>query len=109
MTKAQAFLRLMDLDYSMQESSKRLEQKLAKLEEHYQLRKQEIIQEYTRKMEEETAEAFQQIIKQGEEEVEIIKNRTKRQLGEMEKNFTRYRDQIADEILARIFDIKREK
>ena len=85
MTKGPSLFGLMDLDYSMQESSKRLEQKLAKLEEHYQLRKQEIIQEYTRKMEEETAEAFQQIIKQGEEEVEIIKNRTKRQLGEMEK------------------------
>lgn len=108
MIKAEAFSRLIDLDFKVQESSKRREEELTKIEKHYQLKKQEIIQEYSRKMQEESEQAARQIINQGEEETEAIKNRTKRQLEQMEINFMKYKDQIANELLERIFDIKRE-
>jgi len=108
MIKSEAISRLMDLDMKVQESSQRREEELARLEKDYQLRRQELMQEYNRRIKEEAEQAAQQIIREGDKEVETIKNKTKRQLELMEINFMRYKDRIINELLERILDVKRE-
>ncbi|AYO31689.1 hypothetical protein D2962_14755 [Biomaibacter acetigenes] len=104
----QAIARLMELDARAAEISTGREKQLADIERRYKEEEQKMIRDFTRRIEDETREIAQKILQEGQQEVEKLNLKTGEILENMEREFEKSRKDMTDEILKRIFDVKRE-
>lgn len=104
----QAIVRLMELDARAFEISAGREKQLADIERRYKEEEQKMIKDFTRRIEDETREIAQKILQEGQQEVEKLNLKTGEILENMEREFEKSRKDMTDEILKRIFDVKRE-
>lgn len=104
----QAIARLMELDARAAEISIGREKQLADIERRYKEEEQKMIKDFTRRIEDETREIAQKILQEGQQEVEKLNLKTGEILENMEREFEKSRKDMTDEILKRIFDVKRE-
>ncbi|HHW03637.1 MAG TPA: hypothetical protein GXX35_12675 [Thermoanaerobacterales bacterium] len=104
----QVIARLMELDARAFEISAGREKQLADIERRYKEEEQKMIKDFTRRIEDETREIAQKILQEGQQEVEKLNLKTGEILENMEREFEKSRKDMTDEILKRIFDVKRE-
>jgi uncharacterized membrane-anchored protein YhcB (DUF1043 family) len=104
----QAIERLIQIDARAVEISASREKQLEDLERRYKEEEQKMIRDFARRIEDETGEAARKILQEGKEEVEKLNLKIAQILENMERDFEKICKDMADEILGRIFDIKRE-
>jgi len=104
----QAIARLLELDGKAAEISMERERELVELEKSYKEKNQQLIKDYINKAENDSKQAAEKILQEGLKEIDAINLKTRAILEEMERKFESCQNEIADEVLKRIFDIKRE-
>ena len=108
MEKQPIIERLIELDTKAVEINARRKKQLADLECQYKEEEQKMIRDYASQIRDETREITQKILQEGQQEVSKLKMDTKEVLEDMEQKFEKSQKNITDEILKRIFNIKKE-
>jgi len=100
--------RLIELDAKAAEMTERRKKQLADLESQYKEEEQKMLKDYMYQTEDETKKITQKMLQEGQQEVSKLKMDTKVILENMEQKFEKSQKNITDEILKRIFNIKKE-
>jgi len=100
--------RLIELDTKAAEMTERRKKQLADLENQYKEEEQKMLRDYTSQIRGETRKITQKILQERQQEVSKLKMDTKVILEDMEQKFEKSQKNITDEILKKIFNIKKE-
>ncbi len=108
MEKQSIIERLIGLDTKAAEIDARRKKQLEDLENQYKEEEQKMLKDYAYQTEDKTKKITQNIIQEAQQEFEKLKLNTKKVLEDMEQKFEKSQKNITDEILKRIFNIKKE-
>ena len=100
--------RLIELDTKAAEMTERRKKQLVDLENQYKEEEQKMLKDYASQVRDETRKITQKILQEGQQEASKLKMDTKVILEDMEQKFEKSQKNITDEILKKIFNIKKE-
>ncbi|MCG0275316.1 MAG: hypothetical protein L5655_04000 [Thermosediminibacteraceae bacterium] len=103
----QAIARFLEIDSKALEIREKREKSLADLESQYRQEIREMRENFDREIEEKVKGIFSKAIQEGTLEVEKIQKDTAEMIKNMERIFNENKEEIKDQFINMIFDLKR--
>ncbi|ADL08453.1 hypothetical protein [Thermosediminibacter oceani] len=103
----QSIERFLEIDSKAVEIREKRDKSLADLESRYRREIQEMIESFNREIDQTVKDIYAKAILTGNQQVEKIQKDTTELIKNMEARFTQVKDEIKDEFINTIFDLKR--